>query len=120
MNLSKTDDERRYCKKYSLTVAARDAMINIPPEYDRPDLFLPSLGPKVNHHFRKNNSEYYLMDHPRWGAIQGVVTTKDVKAGEELFTHYGYEPDDFPNDFPWYWELKRNIEKEERQAEKYL
>ena len=61
------------------------------------------------------------MEHPRWGAIQGVVTTKNVKAGDELFTYYGYgECDTIPSDFPWYWELKRQIEKEERLAEKHL
>ena len=46
-NLTKTDDERRHCKKYSLGFPARDATIDIPPEYDQPDSFFPSLGPKV-------------------------------------------------------------------------
>ena len=48
MNMTKTDDERRHCKKYSLGLSSRDAVINIPPEYDQPDSFLPSWGPKVN------------------------------------------------------------------------
>ena len=47
MNLTKTDDERRHCKKYSLGGPARDALIKIPPEYDQPESFLPSWGPKV-------------------------------------------------------------------------
>ena len=29
-----------------------------------------------------------------------------VKAGSELFTFYGYKKGDFPNDFPWYFELQ--------------
>ena len=49
MNLTKTDDERRHCKKYSLGIRSRDAIINIPPEYDQADSFLPSCGPKVNY-----------------------------------------------------------------------
>ena len=46
-NLTKTFDERRHCKKYSLPLPARNATIEIPPEHDRPDSFFPSLGPKV-------------------------------------------------------------------------
>ena len=46
-NLTKSDDERRHCKKYSLPIKARSATIHIPPENDKPDSFLPSWGPKV-------------------------------------------------------------------------
>ena len=55
------------------------------------------------------------MEHPRWGLISSVVTSKHIKSGEELYTNYGYKKFfEFPADFPWYWEVKRNIEKEER------
>ena len=38
-----------------------------------------------------------------------------LKAGDELFTFYGYGPSaPFPSDFPWYWETKTSIEKQER------
>ena len=47
MNLTKSDDERRHCTKYAIRLRAKDAIINIPPEHDQPDSFLPSLGPKV-------------------------------------------------------------------------
>ena len=69
---------------------------------------------QVNHDFRKNNSAYTNIEHPRWGAILGVVTTTHVKAGEELFTYYGYDDGGaMPEDYPWYWELKRQIENEQ-------
>ena len=32
----------------------------------------------------------------------------------ELHTNYGYGKNDFPNDFPWYWETKLALEREER------
>ena len=48
MNITKTDDERRHCKKYSLGLYGKNAMIEIPPEVDQPESFLPSWGPKVN------------------------------------------------------------------------
>ena len=69
---------------------------------------------QVNHDFRKHNSEYINIEHPRWGAIMGVSTTTNVKAGEEIFTNYGYPRKlPMPEDFPWYWELKKKIENEE-------
>ena len=46
-NVTKTPNERRHCLKYSLGLKARDAVIEIPPEHDQPDSFLPSMGPKV-------------------------------------------------------------------------
>ena len=49
MNSTKSLNQRRHCVKYSLSLKARNAMINIPPEFDRSDSFTPSLGPKVNH-----------------------------------------------------------------------
>ena len=56
------------------------------------------------------------MEHPRWGAILGVYATKDIAAGEELFANYNYGPGyDIPYDHPWYWEVKRQTEKEERK-----
>ena len=69
---------------------------------------------QVNHHFRQNNSYYSQIEHPRWGATQSVTTKYDIKAGQELFTYYGYGVYPPPNDFPWYWELKMKIEKQER------
>ena len=46
--------------------------------------------------------------------------SKPVKAGEELYTNYGYKHDaqDEDANFPWYWELKRNMDKEERLEDK--
>ena len=56
------------------------------------------------------------IEHPRWGAIMGVVSTKYIKAGEELFTYYGYrEHRRMPSDYPWYWELKRKVDEEEEK-----
>ena len=62
------------------------------------------------------------MEHPRWGMIQTVTPLRDIKAGEELFTFYGYGwPEggpDFPEDFPWYWEAKNSVDREERLLQK--
>ena len=49
-----------------------------------------------------------------WGAIQSVTPLFDIKTGMELHTNYGYGQNDFPNDFPWYFETKLALEREER------
>ena len=46
-NMSLTLDERRLCKKYTLTSNRFHSDIDIPPEMDRPGIFHPTLGPKV-------------------------------------------------------------------------
>ena len=47
MNITKTDDERRHCKKYSIQLYSKNAKMEIPPEVDQSGTFLPSWGPKV-------------------------------------------------------------------------
>ena len=77
---------------------------------------------QVNHHFRKTNSYYHEIEHPRYGWIQSVTTSKPVKAGEELYTNYGYKMTkmgDEDSNFPWYWELKRNMDKEARLERRF-
>ena len=47
----------------------------------------------------------------------GVYAKKDIAAGEELYAHYNYGHGfGIPNDHPWYWELRRQVEKEERKS----
>ena len=49
----------------------------------------------------------------------GVLLSSDIKTGQEVFTHYGYDlnaiaPSPMPRDFPWYWDLKMKTEKSYR------
>ncbi len=48
--------------------------------------------------------------------IQSVATRIPIKAGQEVFTFYGYNKSDltFPEDFPWYFETLREIGRDER------
>ena len=68
----------------------------------------------LDFHLRLYNSVFDETDHPIWGAIIGVFPLVEIKAGMELFMYYDYERSDFPQDFPWYWETKLAIEREER------
>ena len=33
------------------------------------------------------------MQHPRWGEIVGIFSSRALAAGEELLCNYGYTPD---------------------------
>ena len=57
-NITKTDDERRHCTKYTVGVTYTNNTINIPPEVDKPGMFIPSLGPKVSLHPQHYMSKY--------------------------------------------------------------
>ena len=109
-NITRSDDERRACYKYQISLVRYLAKISLPPELDYEPY--PNLGPKVNHHFQFNNSAYNEIEHPRWGVIQGVGTMKPIKADEEIFTFYDYKEDSFPADYPWYHEAQRRINEE--------
>ena len=111
-NESKTDNHRRECLKYAVDITFFDGVIALPPEKDFNPL--PNIGPKVNHHFVENNSQYVEVEHPRWGLIQSVTPKTDLTTGQELFTYYGYEKLPFPEDFPWYWETKDKVERKKK------
>ena len=54
---------------------------------------------------------YGPIEHPRWGAIMGVIATKDILDEQEVLTYYGYrEGNPIPGDYPWYWKQKEQIE----------
>ena len=112
-NTSKSDWYRQECTKYSMHLVTYEGVIAVPPEFDINPL--PTIGPKVNHHFRFNNSAYMEVEHPRWGLITSVTTQRDVNIGEELFTHYLYKAGQpFPEDHLWYFETELAIKREER------
>ena len=69
---------------------------------------------KINFHLRLNNSIFYECDHPIWGAIMSVNPQVPIQDGQEVLMYYGYRPAEFPSDFPWYWETKLLLEREER------
>ena len=66
-NASKSDDYRRGCFKYSIGLHSYHGQIDLPPEYDINPL--STFGPKVNHHFRMNNSGNVLLHHKLKGHL---------------------------------------------------
>ena len=61
------------------------------------------------------------MEHPRFGSILSVYATVPIKAGQEIFTYYGYKKKDRTEDSDWYFEQLEQIEREqmkEKEKEK--
>ena len=119
LNPLRSVDERRECLKYQIPLLQYQAFISLPPEKDNGPY--PNFGPKVNHHFQFNNSAYGEIEHPRWGVIVGVGTTKKIRAGEEIYSYYSYEnQNNFRADFPWYHDAyMKYIEKKKIQEHCY-
>lgn len=149
-NTSLPATDRRQCVKYDFNLQVSNLKVTIPPEKDNQEEFPPCLGPKVlymllanycklwidvcftsrfcslfqlNHKFKDledPNVDAPDVEHPRWGYIAGIVTTRPVKAGEELFLSYNYRyqgAEGFPFDHPWYWDRYRYLKKQRRLAE---
>jgi len=64
-----------------------DAMVYIPKNYININAYNASSGHKINHNSDYNVDAGYI-DHPRFGKIRSIVTTKNLKAGEEIFCEY--------------------------------
>ena len=139
-NITKSDDERRECSKYSIRLCNGQSM-QIPPEQDDVNLY-SSYGPKVNHQFYNFTvcpctairvtsylhffvaflsyvlcpfqTIYSCVDHPRFGLVMGVFLSSgnELRRGQEVFINYGYSENNFPYDFPWYWAMKKHADNE--------
>lgn len=78
--------------------------IDIPKKFIDFANYKASLAHKTNHSFMPN-AEFVVFDHPRFGLVPCVLATLDIKRGEEVFVHYGYELDDCPDWYEAAWQL---------------
>ena len=62
-------------------------MVYIPEKYININAYNATFGHKINHNSDYNVDAGYL-NHPRFGKIRSIVTTKNLKAGDELFCQY--------------------------------
>lgn len=62
--------------------------------------YCASLAHKTNHSFLPN-SQFLVYDHPRWGIVPCIASTRHIELGEEIFVKYGYDLDWCPD---WYAE----------------
>ena len=82
--------------------------LHIPPEFSDTGRYQATLGHKMNHKFPpENNCRFAGTDSARFGLIMSVVTTRDVRRGEELFVNYNYPSN---TNLPWYRQLCRERE----------
>ena len=88
-----------------------DEMVWIPPKDIDINVYNASLGHKINHNSDYNVDAGYI-DHPRFGKIRSIVTTKEIQAGQEIFCQYSSTVDtstfvrQMYKDFNQYLDLK--------------
>ena len=78
--------------------ARKKGSLDIPPEYVDSKNYCASLSHKTNHSFMPS-AEFEVYNHPRFGLVPCLVSITSIKAGEEIFVHYGYTLDHCPD---WY------------------
>ena len=66
-----------------------DTVIDVPPPFASITKYRATLGHKANHSFAPN-ARYEPYNHPRFGEIKCIRTTRRVRAGEEITVHYDY------------------------------
>ena len=72
--------------------------LDIPNEFVSLSNYCATLAHKTNHSFLPS-AEFEVYDHPRFGLVPCLMTNTDIRAGEEIFVHYGYDLDRCPD---WY------------------
>ena len=72
--------------------------VDLPGELIHLDKYCATLGHKMNHSFDYNCTEWFF-SHPIHGMIPCAVAARDLQAGDELYLHYGYDPNNCP---AWY------------------
>lgn len=82
----------------------KNGTIDIPFEFRDLDKYCATLAHKTNHSFLPN-AEFVSYDHPKYGLVPCLVSNHDIRAGEEIFVHYGYHLDGCPE---WYEEAWRS------------
>ena len=83
-------EKQTKCFKYKIGTVTGE-LLNIPPWLDDIQLYNATLAHKVNNKFPPfTNSVFGAMEHPRFGAIVTVASTRHIPAGEEIYVNYGY------------------------------
>jgi len=73
-------------------------ILDIPLDSQKLSNYSATLAHKINHSFTPN-AKFVDFLHPRFGRIVAVKTSCNVKAGSEIYCHYGYNIEDCPR---WY------------------
>ena len=72
----------------------------------------------VNHAYPpKANCKFSNMEHPRYGVISTLVSTRPINKDDELFLDYGYKDQESSRVyFPWYFEGKEKKTKNPKKS----
>ncbi len=86
-----------------------EGVLHIPPQFVSIKAYCASVAHKANHSFTPNGC-FLLFDHPRFGPVPAIQTSKPIERDMEIMVSYDYTMDDAP---PSYQELfaKRVLEQ---------
>ena len=104
------------CKTYRMN--SYDILINIPPWENDLNVYNATLAHKVNNEFEPRiNALFGSIEHPRFGFIPAVLSSRDIRKDEEILLDYGYFGE-MKNEAEWYFELKAKRQKENDHTNK--
>ena len=80
--------------------------LNILEEHWNITNYRATLAHKANHSFRRFNSKFISVIHPRHGPIAAIQSLRRINKGEEILVNYGYSEDGFVSN--WYANAYKN------------
>jgi hypothetical protein len=75
-----------------------DVDLDIPADCIKLEQYCATLGHKVNHS-NVFNTQWVIVEHPRFGIIRGLATSEDLEEGDEILINYHINLADGPE---WY------------------
>ena len=100
---------------YTYRVNHLGIFIDFPPWESDLNYYNATLAHKVNNDFApKINAILGSIDHPRFGLIPTVITTKTIAKDEEILVDYEY-PEEMITETKWYFDLKEKSKQENSQ-----
>ena len=88
--------------------------MDVPPNYSNIIDYRSSLAHKVNFKWKESeiNGEFADMNHPRFGSVICIRSTRDIEIGEEIYVDYGYGEDEEDWHPKWYKDILREQKDE--------
>ena len=92
--------------------------MDVPPNYSDIIDYRSSLAHKVNFKWKESdiNGEFAYMNHPRFGSVLCILSTRDIGVGEEIYVDYGYGEDEEDWHPKWYKDILREMKDEKRKT----
>lgn len=93
-----------------------EADLDIPKGFEDLNAYSTTLGHKANHSFSPN-TEWIVVEHPRFGLIRGLRAIQDIAKDEEILVNYSMNLADSPEWYRIVWlKHQRQVKKASDEA----